>query len=176
MWISEDIIRNVDDTQPKYAIEEIDIPEGWENVSITNPNDGLLNPNATVTVTATNRKINQAYINIQKVVDSSRGCDEISDIFKIICKIEGTFKYDNINYENTAIEIPLNLNAGVINTIGPIIWTGNNAPKYTVTEPEDSLPEGWSFKEISSNYTGTLKNNETVSVTCTNTDGTIGRT
>ena len=155
---------------PDYEVIEIDIPDGWKQVEIKNAK-GTLGSNQTVNVTAINEaeKEKSAIIKIHKetISDDKEGVDENNDVFTFVTKISGTFEMGGESIVKGTKVITSKLKTGDTVTLDKITWKGDD-PTYTVTETE--LPDGWKLKEITNNN-GTLKDEKTVEVNCTNEYG-----
>lgn len=86
----------------------------------------------------------------KKVTDSSLNGKDFN--FKVT--ISGTFEYDNTQYYNDSVEITKLVKGGFTESIGPIIWYGDESPSYVVEEEESEIAELVSMK----NETGYLDN------------------
>ena len=152
-WAGEDA--------PKFRVEEIELDEDVNLLSIL-PATGTLkddNSGNQVTVTAINEKVETEFehgnIKITKKVDGNIDTNEYF-IFKI--KINGGTIGD--------VEYLAKVKAGSSYTTPEIYWEkGTKAPTYEITEVD--IPEGWGLVEIQ-NGTGSLKDGNTVKVVAIN--------
>ena len=171
------------DNAPRYIVEEINIPDNVEFVSISNDEktitdkvsiSGNLVDNKTTVITAINRGdiiLNGGHLQIAKVVNNDV---LLGRIFEFEVKLEGTFKYGSEEVDGEKI-INVSIEAGGEDWVSePITWTGNVAPKYTVKEiniPEDAKFVSFSNKNetVETNrITGTIQDKAIVVVTATN--------
>lgn len=196
-WKSE-YISWKDGDAPKYSVKEINIPEGFEFVSISNSSYTSTDLEAgikgnmdsgDILITAINDEIEEkeGYLEIIKKSETSidsatTGEDNVTGKeFKFKVKIEGNFEYEGVKYsDGTACEFEKVVVAdGNSWKSEKITWIGDTAPKYTVEE----IPvENTEFVSISNGektiterpaISGSLEEDKTITVTAINRGTTI---
>ncbi len=173
---------------PRYTVKEINVPAGYEFVSISNSSYTSTNQeagisgylkNGTVTITAINDEIDNkyGYLKVLKKSETSTGnADNVTGKeFNFKVTLNGNFTYNGVQfYEGTPYEFMITVVAdGNAWTSAKITWTGN-APSYTV---EEIVTEGTEFVSISNGQktitekpviSGSLQNRRSVIVTAIN--------
>ena len=144
---------------PSYTITEVDLPEGTEFVSATNDETSVSDDSKTISgklkesvsgevlITTDNSFVNklpdakQGDLTVEKrVTHGSLSGQEFK--FKVILK--GSFEYNGSSYVNEEVTIydevnPLIVKGGEKASIGPIKWSGEDAPEYTVIELDTDI-------------------------------------
>lgn len=160
---------------PTYTVEEIAVPDGYEKVELQNASGtinriGKKNP---VIVKAINRmEPNEGYIDVVKIMKETNlpGNTLENEQFAFDVKIEGTFEYNNEKFtdgtktERIAVKAALNEESAIPVRVGPVVWYGDEAPTYEVTEIKK---DGASLVSITPD-TGSFADDKTVTVTAVN--------
>lgn len=162
-WVGEE-------NAPSYKVEEVELPEGYTLVGIENA-EGTMEANKTVVVKATNRdtdeKEHQAQITVRKEVeiDDKVKDEAIEGTFDFEVTIMGTFEMNGESVVNGSRTIKQSISAGGSFSTPTIVWKGDNAPSYKVTET--NLPDGWKLVDIT-NASGVLEDGVNIEAVCTN--------
>lgn len=138
---------------PTYSVEEIDIPDGYEKVSITNAS-GTLEADKDVYVEALNKGDDKEYSGTIRVTKKVENSTDTNKKFKFKITIgDTTYTKELANGESWTENVK---------------WIGkDNAPKYKVEEVE--VPDGYSIVSVE-NAEGTMEENKTVIVKAINRD------
>lgn len=149
------------DNAPAYKVEEINIPEGVELISLT-PNSGKLvdsDTSSQVTVTAVNgEQTNEYEYGHIKLTKRVTGDTTTTDTFNFKVTVSGGLAGNQ--------EINVSLKAGETKDLGEFSWEkGKEAPVYKVEEVD--IPEGSKLVSIE-NSSGSLSADSTVEVIATN--------
>ena len=182
---------------PTYSVKEIEIPDEFKFVSISNGTDiktnsseaitGSLIENDTVSLKAINESKDQkeGILTIKKeaVLDQKvyEGSEEFNNFvkgkkFTIQVELYGTFEYNGESYVIDHSGAPqlvkeFEIEAEKTITLDGIKWSGDKAPTYRISEIK--LPEGWKTLNIS-NASGTIRektekrNDDNIDVIVTN--------
>ena len=159
-WVSPEYTWEGDNA-PAFRVEEIDLDEDVNLLSIL-PATGTLKDDNTgnqVTVTAVNESVKTEFehgnIKVTKKVD---GNIDTNEYFTFKIKINGGTTGD--------VEYLAKVKAGSSYITPEIYWEkGTKAPTYEITEI--NIPDGWGLVEIQ-NGTGSLKDGDTVKVVAIN--------
>lgn len=154
-------------TPPTYKVREVNLPEGWELLEITNP-EGQLQKDKKIEVKVKNKtadKPKSGYVSITKEIetDDKIGVDNNLE-FEFTTRISGTFECEGESIVNGTKVITSTLKPNETWTSPEVTWKGD-APTYSVSEVK--LPEGWKQLSIS-NSKGTMEEGKTMKVTCVN--------
>ena len=163
-WTSDTIIWT-GETAPTYTIEEINIPDGVDLVSITDNGRGTLVDETIHHVTAVN----------EKIVTYKRGRIQIDKSYYVDgTQVDGiSFDFEvTISYANgTTFTYTTEVTSGTTYRSGYFYWTSDeDAPTYTVSEI--NVPTGVSSSV--NNSEGSLEDEEIIKVTATNNGGQSG--
>ncbi len=128
-WTSDKIHTwNKDETAPTYKVEEIEIPEGYKEVTIT-PREGSLDgEKAKVTVNAINHKEeHKGFLTIEKEMQDNQTTNETFD-FKVT--VDGVKNTEDGHMEFLVEGVKPGEKKGPYE----FRWVGDKAPTYTVEE------------------------------------------
>ena len=139
------------ESAPIYKVEEIEIPDGYEQVSISNA-EGIITENQDVYVEAVNKGDDTEYSGTIRVTKKVENSTDTNTKFKFKITIgDTTYTKELANGESWTENVK---------------WIGKDkAPTYKVEEVE--VPNGYTLIGIE-NSTGTLQENKTVVVKATN--------
>ena len=142
---------------PTYHIEEID-NNGYE-CTIDKPDGELIAQNTEdgisgiVSVNATNvyKEEHQAQIRVNKelIVNDKLSEDDVTVSFEVLVNISGSFTYKGKAYNDSSLTLKVTLSKDSNWTwLSDVIrWNGDEAPTFTVEEPEEKIPVGWYLVE-----------------------------
>lgn len=158
-WVSPEYTWTGDNA-PTYKVEEVNIPEGVELISLT-PNSGRLvdsDTSSQVTVTAINGEHTEYEYGHIKLTKKITGDTTTTETFNFKVTVDGGLSGHQ--------EINVSLKAGETKDLGEFSWEkGKEAPTYKVEEVD--IPEGCELVSIE-NASGSLSSGSTVSVTAIN--------
>jgi len=152
---------------PNYSVDEINLPDGWELVSIDKPS-GTLQANTPVNIVITNgsTKDHSGNISITKRIETNDKIGVDNNVeFSFSARISGTFECDGESIVNGTKVINTTLKPDETWTSPTITWKGDKAPTYSVSET--AMPEGWKAIEWQ-NQSGDIKDGQTIEVICKN--------
>ncbi len=166
-WESELISWNKGKEAPTYNVEEINIPQGYELVGITN-STGKLAANEVKVAIATNKSNENHHGNISVtkhvIIDDKVKEDAIEGKFTVKVTISGTYDVNGEQITGSKV-FEGKIGPNETFTTPDISWVGKTAPTFKVAETD--LPEGWTFDSIT-NSTGILEEDTTTEIIVTN--------
>lgn len=155
-------------TGPHYKVTERE-SKNVKNVNITNGEGDLKPSSVEVTqVTAENTLVDhhgKLRVTKDARTDEKMNGAAIQGTFTVNVAISGTFKMDGKNYVDETANFTYELGAGESRETPEIVWYGDKAPTYVVTET--NLPKGWKLESIS-NGNGELQEDTTTQCTVSN--------
>ena len=140
-----------------------------KNVNITN-GEGYLKPSSVevTQVTAENTLVD--HHGKLRITKDARTDEKLYDggiqgTFTVNVTISGTFKMEGRSYVDETVNFTYEMAAGESKETPEIVWYGDKAPTYTVTET--NLPKGWQLESIS-NGNGQLQEDTTTECVVSN--------